>query len=272
MLGFIGAGSMGGAIVRGIVAAELYPVIEIFVCGSTPERSMELASELGVASADCPRSVVEAAGPGGIVILAVKPYLITEILDSCRDVAGKLGTVFVSIAAGVQIAAMASHLEAGQPIIRTMPNVAASIRQSMTALCLGPSVPSHQGAAVERIFAAIGKVAHVEEKDFAIFSAIAGCSPAYTFEYIDALARAGVRNGLPKNEAAKIAAQAVLGSAQLALAGLEEGTTPATLADSVQSPGGTTVAGIVELEAAGFGAAVVRGVQASVDRDRELQD
>jgi len=101
-------------------------------------------------------------------------------------------------------------------------------------------------------------------------SALAGCSPAFTFGYIDAMARAAVKNGLPKAVATRIAAQAVYGAAKLLLEKLDAGASAASLADAVQSPGGTTVAGVVELEQAGFGAAVVRGVQASIDRDGEL--
>ncbi|MDN6485957.1 MAG: pyrroline-5-carboxylate reductase, partial [Ancrocorticia sp.] len=117
-------------------------------------------------------------------------------------------------------------------------------------------------------FDAVGQTEILAEKDFATFAAIAGCSPAFTFEYIDAMARAAVANGLPKAQAVRIATQAVVGAALLVQ---ERAETPANLADLVQSPGGTTVAGVVALEEAGFGRATVKGVQAAIDRDIALQ-
>ncbi|WP_182049273.1 pyrroline-5-carboxylate reductase [Changpingibacter yushuensis] len=271
MLGFIGAGAMGGAIVRGVIESGLYPASEIFVCGSSPERSIQIATQLGVTSAPTATDLVDAVGDDGIVVIAVKPYAVGSVLDSVRESAIAHNTVIVSVAAGTTLETLASHLTPDQPIIRTMPNVNAAIGQSMTALCAGPAVSQAQFVAVEDVFHAVGEITRITEKDFSTFSALAGCSPAFTFEYIDAMARAGVRNGIPKAQAVKIAAQAVLGSAQMVLVGLEQGLTPASLADSVQSPGGTTVAGVVALEEAGFSAAVVRGIQASVDRDVQMQ-
>ena len=140
----------------------------------------------------------------------------------------------------------------------------------MTALCSNENVSAEQFAEVEKIFEAVGRTARIAEKDFSAYSAIAGCSPAFTFYYIDALARGAVQAGLRKDEAVAIAAQAVRGAAQMLLESLADGATPASLADAVQSPGGTTVAGVVAMEEAGFSATIVRGVQASIERDRQL--
>lgn len=208
-------------------------------------------------------------GAGGIVVVGVKPYAVPDILTSIRVAAARTQCVVVSIAAGTAIEDLAVRLDPGQAIVRVMPNVAAAIGQSMSALCPGADVTTKQAEEVARLFQSVGQVVTIAEKDFPSFSALAGCSPAYTFTYIDALARAGVRNGLRKDVAVRIAAQAVAGAAQMVLA--DGAPSPMTLADSVQSPGGTTVAGIVALEQAGFGAAIVAGAQASIDRDGELQ-
>ena len=145
--------------------------------------------------------------------------------------------------------------------------MAAAVGASVTAYaCNAPAAPRADDVA--SVLASIGIAEPMAEQDFSAFSAIAGCSPAFTFGYIDAMARAAVRNGLPKAVATRIAA--VYGAAKLLLEKLDAGASAASLADAVQSPGGTTVAGVVELEQAGFGAAVVRGVQASIDRDGEL--
>ncbi len=269
MIGFIGAGTMGGAILAGLQASGRYCAKDLILTAASPDRAEKLALELGVTSAPHARALARQV-QAGILVLAIKPHMIPSILDDIREDIDEACTL-VSIAAGTPLSALAAHLRPGQPIVRAMPNVGARIRKSMTGMCAAKGVSSKQLAAVTEIFEAVGETTLIAEKDFPAFSALAGCSPAYTFEYIDALARAGVKNGLPKPQAVKIAAQAVLGSAQMLLSGLDSGDTPASLADSVQSPGGTTVAGVVALEEAGFGAAIVKGAQASIDRDKELQ-
>ena len=271
MLGFIGAGAMGSAIIRGVIDSGLYGADQIFVSEPNAEHAKKIAAELGIQKVDGNAELVRQIGKGGIVILAVKPHVIPLVLEDVKEEASANGSVLVSIAAGTTLTSMSGHLADHQPVVRIMPNVNAMIRQSMSALCPGEFVTQDQQEAVKDIFEAVGLVEVMAEKDMAVYAAIAGCSPAFTFGYIDAMARAAVKNGLPKAQAVRIAAQAVLGSAATVLARAEDGLTPANLADMVQSPGGTTVAGVVALEDAGFGRAVVRGVQASVDRDLEMQ-
>lgn len=270
MLGFIGAGNMGGAIVRGVIRAGLVDAGDICIsCGSAAE-SEETAAAVGARSCASNTELVEALGEGGILVLAVKPNIVPAVLDEISETCARLGTLIVSVAAGLSLEALASHLGEGQAIVRTMPNVAATIGQSMTALCPNAHVTTEQYGKVEAIFKAVGQTARIAEKDFSAYSAIAGCSPAFTFYYIDALARGAVQAGLKKDEAVAIAAQAVRGAAQMLLESLDDGASPASLADAVQSPGGTTVAGVVAMEEAGFSATVVKGVQASIERDRQL--
>lgn len=269
MLGVLGAGSMGGAIVRGVLASGARPE-SILVAASSPARSREVASALGVTDGVDARTVARATR-GGILLLAVKPYLVESVLESIREELAESGTLVVSVAAAVSLERLEKAAGSGVAVVRTMPNVGASIGMSMTAYACGASCTQEDEERARELLETFGTAVKIAEKDFSIFSALAGCSPAYTCEYIDAMARAGVKNGLPKALATKIAAQAVAGAASLVLAKLNEGISAADVADSVQSPGGTTVAGVVELEQAGFGAGIVRAVQASVDRDRELQ-
>ena len=201
--------------------------------------------------------------------MAVKPFAVGGVLDEIRKAAARRGSVIVSVAAGTPIEFLESRLEPGQPVVRTMPNMAAAVGASVTAYACNPAAEPRADDVAD-VLSSIGIAEPMAENDFSAFSAIAGCSPAFTFGYIDAMARAAVKNGLPKASATRIAAQAVYGAAKLLLAKLDDGASAASLADAVQSPGGTTVAGVVELEQAGFGAAVVRGVQASIDRDKEL--
>jgi pyrroline-5-carboxylate reductase len=268
MIGIIGIGSMGGAIARGLLSAGTAPS-DLLVSSSSVETKAHFVEETGAKLAYSNADLIERAGEGAIVIVAVKPYAIGDVLDDIREVASKRGSVIVSVAAGTPIEFLESHLAPGQPVVRTMPNVAAAVGASVTAYaCNTAAAPRADDVA--GILASIGIAEQMAEKDFSAFSAIAGCSPAFTFGYIDAMSRAAVKNGLPKATATRIAAQAVYGAAKLLLTKLDDGATAASLADAVQSPGGTTVAGVVELEQAGFGAAVVRGVQASINRDKEL--
>ena len=259
MIGFIGAGAMGSAIMQGAMSKGHSDIV---FAEANEERARALTERTGARHA----TNIEVVQEASVVILAVKPNVIGSVLDEIASAAGS--TVLVSIAAGTTIETLAAHLEPGQPIVRVMPNVAAQIGQSMSALCPNDHVSADQLAEVQEVFDAVGQTEILAEKDFATFAAIAGCSPAFTFEYIDAMARAAVANGLPKAQAVRIATQAVVGAASLVQ---ERAETPANLADLVQSPGGTTVAGVVALEEAGFGRATVKGVQAAIDRDIALQ-
>lgn len=267
MLGFVGAGAMGGAILAGLLSRSVVEPEGVCVAGSSPERSVALAENFGVVPARDAAEVAQMCA-GGVIVMAVKPYSVCSLLKE-MDVSP--GTVVISVAAAVSVADLEAAAGLGVAVVRAMPNVGARVGRSMTALVAGSECSQEDLRKAQEIFEAVGAVEIIAEKDFSVFSAVAGCSPAFTAEYIDALARAGVLHGLPKVTATRIAAAAVEGAAALVTAQLAEGVSAADVADSVQSPGGTTVAGVVELEQSGFGAAVVNAVRASVARDRELQ-
>jgi pyrroline-5-carboxylate reductase len=148
-----------------------------------------------------------------------------------------------------------------------MPNVNAMVGAGMAAVCGNAAATEDQVDAVVGLFETVGSALVLPERLFPVYAAIAGSAPAYAALFVEALARAAVRNGMPKAQATRIAAQTMLGTARTLL---EKGVAPTQLADMVSSPGGTTVAGTVALEDAGFSAAVVRGIQAAVDRDGEI--
>lgn len=268
MLGFIGMGHMTTAIARGVLASQLKH--DIIMSRRDADAGASLAQTLGVTFEPANPALVDQVGNGGIVVVGVKPYAISEVLDEIREAAARNHTVIVSVAAGTLLDIMASHLAAGQPIVRVMPNVNSQIGAGMSALCANEHVTDEQLDAVREVFDAVGLTTIITEKDFPVFSAIAGCSPAWTFTYIDALSRGALAHGLPKREAVRIAAQAVMGSAQLVLESLSD-TGPAALVDQVTSPGGTTIAGLVAMEKAGFSPAVITGVDAAVARDADLR-
>lgn len=269
-IGFIGAGNMASAIIRGLVDSGTVAADDVVVTDAHQAKAQQLARETGIDVVDANEELVEQVGAGGLVVLAVKPQVIPAVLPDLRDVLAANASVVVSIAAGTTLDMLAGALDDGQPIVRVMPNVNAQVGAGMAAICGNAETTEEQVDEVVTVFEAVGEALTLPEKDFATYSAIAGCSPAFTFAYIDALARAAVRNGLPKAQAVRIAAQAVLGSAQNVLTHLGDGVTPKDLEDMVCSPAGTTIAGTTELDQAGFTAAVLRGVQAAIDRDTEL--
>ena len=269
MIGFIGTGAMGSAIMRGVISAGLVAASDVVCSDHDAAAAKALSEELGVRAVASNAEVVTAVG-AGVTILAVKPPVVASVLAEIREAAAAAGTVIASIATGTPIAALAAGLEPSQPIVRVMPNVAAQVGAGVAALCPGAGVTAAQLGAVRAVFEAVGIALEVPEKDFSAFAAIAGCSPAWTFAYIDALSRGALAAGMRKDDSLRIAAQAVLGSAQLALQALDSSIRPQALIDTVTSPGGTTIAGLIAAEREGFSNATVAAVTAAIARDQEI--
>lgn len=262
---------MARAIVSGLVSTGYDPA-EIVVSARDPRNAEKLAQSEGVDFANSNEELVDMIGPDGTLVIAVKPNMIASVMNPLRESLEDTSILVVSIAAGTSLETLGALVPEGQPIVRVMPNVNSTIGAGMSGICGNEYVDETQLDTVFAMFDSVGEVAHIAEKDFPVFSALAGCSPAWTFEYIEALARGGVAGGLPKAQAVRIAAQAVLGSAQMVLAKAGEGLTPNNLRDTVSSPGGTTIAGLIAMEDAGFSPAVVRGVRAAIDRDHAIQE
>ncbi len=178
--------------------------------------------------------------------------------------------VAVSMAAGLTIKDLRPHLAgAGYyvPVVRVMPNTCVAIGKGMTALCAGEAVGEEYIRGVEEILAATGRVERIPEGMMDQFSAVAGCGPAFVYPYIEGLADGGVMAGLPRAKALEYAAQMVLGAAAMVL---ESGKHPGQLKDEVCSPGGSTIAGVAELERHGLRSAAMDAVMASWRRSMEL--
>ena len=269
--GFIGAGNMAGAIVRGAIAAGTDPA-SIWLT-SAHDSAARLAEKTGARHEPDAEALAAACD---VVVLAVKPRVIPAVAARIFDAVADARPLIVSIAAGIDLARLESLLPEGARVVRAMPNMAAGVSQSMTALAAGAAAGESNLAAARALMDAVGRTMVIAEEDFPTFVGLAGSSPAFVFTFIDALARAGVLGGIPKAQAVEIAAQAVLGSARAvqveaaARADGGAGRTPADLVDAVCSPGGTTVAGLVAMERAGFSNAVIEAVRAVVAADREL--
>lgn len=274
--GFLGAGNMAGAIVRGALAsAHLRPSdILLYSPGST---ATHLAEATGAERVDSAEELIRRSD---VLVLGVKPQVLPGVLAVLNEVLAEVleerRPLVISIAAGITTAGLEEMLPRDIPVVRAMPNMAASVRASMTALCAGKATNESALALAENLMASVGQTIRLPEKDFSAFIGLAGSSPAFVFEFIDALARAGVAGGVPKPLAVKIVTQAVLGSAQTiaheqdkASCG-QEVRTPADLIDAVCSPAGTTIAGMMALQEHGFEHAIAEAFTATVARDHEL--
>ncbi len=266
-IGFIGAGSMASAIATGAVAAGLDGTQMLF-SDAHGTHAAELAAATGGSVA---ASNIDVVANSDYIILAVKPHVQAGVIAQIRSaVADHPDVCVVSIAAGRSIATMEADFQEPVALVRAMPNVNAQIGQSMTGLCANDAVTENQLRDVRTLLDAVGRSLIIDEDDFPAFSALAGCSPAWVFQIIDALARAGVKYGLTKQKAVAIVAQALVGSATLVLDAADNNVTPGQLIDQVTSPGGTTIAGLLAAEEAGLSTSLVRAVDAAVARDHQL--
>ena len=265
-IGFIGTGSMARAIIKGLISTGFARSGDIFCSDVDRDSLASFAGQTGILQSPSNQNV---ALDSDVLVLAVKPQHIHEVLSEIRTQLGQSKPLLVSIVAGVSLENLEtlSGKDNALSVVRVLPNVNAMIGAGVAAVCGNGAATREQIATVLGMFNAVGLAVEIQEHDFAAYAAIAGCSPAFSFLFIDALSRGGVKNGLSKELATRIAAQAVLGSARMVL---ESGQHPWELIDSVCSPGGTTVAGVVAMEERAFLATVVEGVDATIRRDKEL--
>ncbi len=261
---FIGGGAMCEAIVKGIVANGLLQGEQIAVGNPTQARCDYLHATYGVKALT---DNMQAVAGADLVIFSVKPQVAPVALTPELIACVKKEAWVLSIMGSVTLEQLHKYAP-GFPIIRTMPNTPLAVGAGMTAICCDEQVTEDMKAAAELIFGSCGEVAFVQESQIDAVTAVSGCGPGYAFVIIDALADAGVRAGLPRALAIKLAAQTLAGSGKLCI---ETGAHPAVLRDQVTSPGGTTIAGIHALENHGVRGAFYDAVQAVLVRSKELQ-
>ncbi len=252
-LGVIGAGNMGSAIIRGLIAADIYEAQNILVYDVDLHKVEGLRKE-GLNVVD---TVHEIAGKVDTVIVAVKPAIVEEVLRQLKN--GSESTLIISVAAGVNTRSLENALP-GHPIVRVMPNAPCMIGEGASAVSRGTNAKEdHVHRAVE-IMSALGYVAEVPETLMDAVTGLSGSGPAYVAVLIDALALGGLRMGLPRKTALRLAAQTVYGTAKMIL---DKDMEPATLRDMVTSPGGTTAEGLMALERNAFRWTVMDAVEAA---------
>ena len=263
-IAFVGGGAMAEAIIKGILAGGLLAAENIFVGNRTQKRCDYLKEKYGInAMTDNKAAVAEA----DLVIFAVKPQVAPVALTPELVAAMKKDAWVLSIMGSVSIAQLHAYAP-GYAVVRTMPNTPLAVGAGMTAICCDDKVTEAMREDAAAIFSSCGEIEFVDEKAIEAITAISGCGPGYCFVIIDALADAGVRAGLPRALAIKLAAQTMAGSGKLCV---ESGLHPAQLRDQVTSPGGTTIAGIHALENHGVRGAFYDAVMAVLARSQELQ-
>ena len=261
-LGFLGCGKMATALVGGVVEAGVFPAESIRVYDCVPAAAEALAQKTGVTVISSAEALADAVDA---LVLCVKP---ADALEAVRGMNGKLGgKLVISIVAGLSIARLEEAAGLSTHVVRVMPNTPALIGRGAAAFAIGSAANEEDAALVSKIFSAVGCAVKVKESLLDAVTGLSGSGPAYVYLVIEALADGGVLMGLPRDLALKLAAQTVAGSAAMVL---QTGQHPAALKDQVTSPGGTTFAGVEQLEEAGVRAALMGAVRAATERSREL--
>lgn len=260
IIGFIGFGNMAQAIARGLLESDVISKKNIRFSNYSKEKRAYLEKSFQIKGTASNQEVWDEAD---VVILAVKPHQVETVLS---ELDRSQSPFVLSIAAGVPSSQLKKYL-ADHSFLQTMPNLNAQVQESITAIIENTAVSDEKLTLAKNIFETIGDTVVLPESQLAAFTAIAGSSPALTFLFIDTLARAAVKYGIPKDKATKIAAQAVLGSGKTIK---QADGSPWTLIDQVSSPGGITVEGILSLLQDDFASSIISSVDAMVEKDRNM--
>jgi pyrroline-5-carboxylate reductase len=262
-IGFVGGGQMAKALAGGFVDARLIDQGELSAFDPYPAALRQFIEQLpGAVAAESNAALVATCD---VLFLAVKPQ---HVEQACAEMQPGMtaGKLVVSIAAGVTLARL-ERLLGHRRLIRVMPNTPCLIRRGASAFALGPEATADDADLVARLLGSVGFAARLDEALLDAVTGLSGSGPAYVYTVIEALTDAGVRVGLPRATAAALAAHTVRGSAEMVLS---QGEHPAVLRDRVTSPGGTTIAGMAELENRALRAALIAAVEAATLRSREL--
>ncbi len=262
-LAFIGAGNMAEAMIAGLIDSGRQVPAHITASDIRTERLDHLSRTYQIAVSEKNR---DAAASADVVVLAVEPQILDEVSAAIAPVVEEAKLV-VSVAAGYPIARLRRFLPKASRIVRAMPNTPSAIREGVTALAYLAELSPGDIQLVRALFEPIGKVVEVPERAMDAVTGLSGSGPAYVYLMVEALADGGVKMGLPRETAQLLAAQTVVGAARMIL---ESNEHPGALKDRVASPGGTTIAGLYELERGCLRATLISAVEAATKRSAEL--
>lgn len=262
-IGFIGSGNMGGAMIGGIINANIVSKESIYVSDINEASLATMKASYGV---NVTTSNSELAKECDIIVLSVKPFLYPIVINEIKDVVKK-DVIIVVIAAGQSSDTVQELFGKDVKIVKTMPNTPALVGEGMAAISPAKNVTKEETAEIVAIFNSFGRSEIVSEKLMDAVTAVSGSAPAYVYMFIEAMADAAVVEGMPRPQAYAFAAQAVYGSAKMVL---DTGKHPGELKDMVCSPGGTTIAAVAKLEETGFRSSVMQAMKACADKSKEM--
>ncbi len=263
-VGFIGSGNMASAIIGGLLNKGSVSSSDLYVTDASSEALERISSRFkGINTSTDNLAFLEKLD---YLFLAVKPHIYEPVIRQIRKAVSD-STVIITIAAGKSRAQVLGLFERDLKLVRTMPNTPALVGEGMTALCPTENLSEAEVKEVIDLMGACGRAELLEERLFDGYTALCGSSPAYVFMFIEALADGAVREGLPRDKAYRMAAQAVLGSAKMVL---ETGTHPGELKDQVCSPGGSTIEAVGVLEEKGLRSALMEAVRVCADKSGKL--
>ncbi|XP_005103218.1 pyrroline-5-carboxylate reductase 1, mitochondrial [Aplysia californica] len=263
MVGFIGGGRMAQAMAKGFINSGLVRATNIVVSDSSP-LALQSLQQLGVRTTQSNKEVV---ADSELVVVAVKPNVVKKVLEEVSPEVSTDKQVFVSIAAGVTISSLEQVLPQGTRVIRVMPNTPSLVQAGASVLSPGSNARRGDPEVVRTLLGSVGLCEEGAESLLDAVTGLSGSGPAYAFAAIESMADGGVKMGLPRELALKLAAQTLLGAAKMVL---ETGKHPGQLKDEVCSPAGTTISAMHVLENRGFRASLIDAVEAATLRAREL--
>ncbi len=266
-IGFIGCGALCTSIITGLLNRNYISSSQIYITTSNPENTEIKAKELSVNAC---KTNTELAEKCDLVILGTKPFAITHVVSEIAQTLKSRQPVVVSVAAGTSIDKIYSAA-CGYPLIRVMPNIGAKVASSTTGIFPSENTTPTQLETVKELFEQVGSVVVLKsETQFSPFVGIAGSSPAFTFMFIEAMAKAATKYGIDKKTAIQIATNAVKGAATLAEHDVQNGSSMGSLIDELCTAGGTTIEGILAAEEYGLSNAIIKAVSATTEKDQIL--
>lgn len=265
IIGFIGAGNMGSAMIGGILHTSLATTSQVIASAHSPATLEKIKSRYSIETTLANETVAERSD---ILFLAVKPNKFEEIIPQITPHL-KNNCIVVSIAAGKTIASIEALFGRDIKLVRAMPNTPALVGEAMSALCPNALVTDAELAQIQEIFNSFGRSEVVPESLIDAVVGVSGSSPAYVYMFIEAMADAAVADGMPRSQAYKFAAQSVYGAAKMVL---ETGEHPGVLKDAVCSPGGTTIEAVAALEKGGLRDTVITAQRACSKKSHDMSN
>ena len=259
-IGFIGAGKMAEALIGGLISKNIFGRDEIVACAPSEGTRIRMWETYGISMYETAAEMSEKAD---IIVLAVKPKHVTEVFDEKLSIDGK---ILISIVAGLSMERLKEYAPRSKAV-RVMPNHCCMVLEGAMGYSCDASLSPEEKGSVSEMLSAVGLAAEVPESEMDAITAIAGSSPAFMYMIIDAMADAGVLNGLSRADSIKLAAQSMLGAAKMVL---ETGKHPDQLKDEVCSPAGTTIEGVRTLEDLGLRSAMISAIDSTAAKSRGM--